>query len=310
MTVMTARLTQATPPAPSLEVLGGRHQGVNLLLTQACYVIGSDAADQLVLGDAGVVAGHLQLRLDGRRVCIEARGEQVVLEQRGRQRLIARGTGYRTELPVVVRLGEARLRLSGAPGSAPVVPVWYGRPQWLLALGVMGLCAGAVAMLQPAPAPAATHSAKPVAPLATALEPTLEQARQDLQQRARVAGLQGLSVTTHAQGLRIAGSIAPGQREAWQSLQRQFDTRYGRQFVLHGAVQVRPPTPRPVLELQAAWFGSNPYVIDSRGERLYPGAVLDGGWRIERIADDRIQLAHEQERFELSLAAPAAVPQG
>jgi len=304
MTVMTARLTEVPRQFPTLEVLDGRHQGVNLLLTEGCYVIGSDAADQLVLGDAGIAAGHLRLRLDGQRIGIEALGEQVLLEQRGRRRLIVRGTGYRADLPVVVHLGGARLRLRGAPGTAPMVPVWYGRPQWLLAMIFMGLCAGALAMLQPAQMPSPSTTGSPTIPARPAAEPTLEQARQELQQRMKSAGLEDLSVTSHAQGLRIAGSISAAQRDAWQALQRHFDAHYGRRFVLHGAVQLRPPTPRPELALQAAWFGPNPYVIDTTGERLYPGALLEGGWRIEQIADHRIQLAHERERFELTLAAP------
>lgn len=304
MTVMTARLTEVPKQFPTLEVLGGRHQGVNLALTEGCYVIGSNGADQLVLSDPGVVAGHLRLRLDQHRVCIEALGEQVMLEQRGRSRLIGRGTGYRADLPVVVQLGQVRFSVRAAPGTVPAAPVWYGRPQWLLALVFMGLCAGAVAMLQPVDSsPAGTV---PIPALAAPLpsEPTIQQARQDLQHRAEIAGLDEVRVTADAQELLIVGSVAPTQRDAWQALQRHFDARYGRLFVLHGAVQVRAPTPRPVLTVQAAWFGPNPYVIDTTGERLYPGAVLEGGWRIERIADDRIQLAHERERFELTLAAP------
>ena len=304
MTVMTARLTEVPMQFPTLEVLGGRHQGVNLALTEGCYLIGSDDADQLVLGDPGVVAGHLRLRLDRHRVCIEAQGEQVLLEQRGRSRLIARGTGYRADLPVVVQLGEARLGVRAAPGTVPAAPVWYGRPQGLLALAFMGLCAGAVAMLQPVDGASSATLPGPALSVPPPSEPTLEQALQDLRHRAESAGLEEVSVTAHAQGLRIAGSIAPTQRDAWQALQRHFDARYGRRFVLHGAVQVRAPTPRPALNVQAAWFGPNPYIIDTTGERLYPGAVLEGGWRIERIADDRIQLAHERERFELTLAAP------
>lgn len=302
MTVMTSGLTQAPLQFPTLDVLEGRHQGVNLVLTQQTYAIGSDAADQLVLGDAGVAAHHLTLRLDGARVHLEARGEEIRLEQRGHTRLLARGTGYRASLPVILQIGEARLRLSGPSQPAAPVPVWYGRPQWLIAVLFMGLCAGAVAMLQPVGErlPLASQAAESIPRAGQHM--TLDQARADLQQQAKASGLQGLAVAIQGQGLRVAGSILPAQREAWQALQRHFDAHYARQFVLHGDVRVSPPTPRPLLNIQAAWFGTNPYVIDATGERLYPGSMLDGGWRIERIAEQRIQLVHDRERFDLTLA--------
>jgi hypothetical protein len=55
------------------------------------------------------------------------------------------------------------------------------------------------------------------------------------------------------------------------------------------------------VHFQAVWLGPQPYVINERGRRLYPGAGLDDGWVLQRIENDRVVLVRDGRQFELTL---------
>ncbi|WP_236551377.1 SctD/MshK family protein [Billgrantia tianxiuensis] len=57
----------------------------------------------------------------------------------------------------------------------------------------------------------------------------------------------------------------------------------------------------PALQFQAVWFGDNPYVVDARGERLYPGAPLQEGWVLAEIAEGRVTVRRDGTEFSLTL---------
>jgi len=301
---------------PRLEVTAGIHRGVSLPLDEAVYCIGSGAAANLMLRDAGVAERHLTLRLSARHVGVEATGGDVRVIRNGRETAIARGHGYRGRLPVDIRIGTATLRLAMPQADGPAAnPVWYGKTQWAIAALFMFICAGALAVLRDGP----MHSAEPEslqrltlaeeqpaeAPSAT----SLQMARADLASQARASGLNGLKLDASAGQVRVSGTLQPGQEQDWLTLQQYFDGRYGRQYVLRGDVSVRESAPRPRVNFQAVWFGDNPYVINASGARLYPGAPLEGGWKLERIEDGQVVLALGEERFALTLG-PSPVPEG
>ncbi|KIP87902.1 MULTISPECIES: FHA domain-containing protein [Pseudomonas] len=300
---------------PRLDVTAGIHRGVSLSLDEAVYSIGSGAAANLMLRDAGVAERHLTLRFSARHVGVEATGGDVRVIRGGRETMIARGHGYRGRLPVDIRVGDATLRLAMPQRGTAANPVWYGKAQWAIAALFMFICAGALAMLRDSP----MYAAEPESlqrltiaeeqPAQVPRAASLQLARADLASQAKAAGLNNLKLDASAGQLRVSGTVEPGQEQDWLALQQYFDGRYGRQYVLRGDVSVRENAARPRVNFQAVWFGDNPYVINASGARLYPGAPLEGGWKLERIEDGQVVLALGDERFALTLG-PSPVPEG
>ena len=320
MSQMTAMASSSALPnssdLPRLDVTAGVHRGVSLPLDEAVYSIGSGAAANLMLRDAGVEERHLTLRFSARHVGIEASGGDVHVIHAGRETTITRGHGYRARLPVDIRIGEATLRLGMPQRGGPAAnPVWYGKAQWAIAALFMFICAGALAMLRdgpiydPAPESLQRLSITEEQAVPAPEAASLQLARADLANQAKAAGLNNLKLDAGAGQLRVSGTVEHGQEQDWLALQHYFDGRYGRQYVLRGDVSVRESAARPRVNFQAVWFGDNPYVINASGARLYPGAPLDGGWKLERIEDGEVVLALGDERFALTLG-PSPAPEG
>lgn len=315
---MTAIASSSAVPnsgdLPRLDVTAGVHRGVSLPLDDALYTIGSGATANLMLRDVGVAERHLTLRFGARHVGVEATGGDVHVIHAGRETTIARGHGYRGRLPVDIRIGEATLRLAMPQRGGPAAnPVWYGKAQWAIAALFMFICAGALAMLRDTPLNASEPeslqrlSIAEEQPAPAPKAASLQLARADLANQAKAAGLNALKLDASASQVRVSGTVEPGQEQDWLALQQYFDGRYGRQYVLHGDVSVRESAVRPRVNFQAVWFGDNPYVINGSGARLYPGAPLEGGWKLERIEDGQVVLAQGEERFALTLG-PSPAP--
>ena len=304
MTVLTSPNTVAAQPSaarPLLTVTQGLHQGGRIRLDGTVYTVGSTAEADFILNDPGIAPRHLVLRLEGDRVAVEALGGDVRVDDgRGRSTLVPAGSGYRAELPLGLTLGEARLSVQPArPVPVQAAPQRLGRVQWLIALGLMGLCAVAFAMRDESPrsrvaTAAAAMPATPVAPSpATALA--------WLQAEAHNAGLTSVAFSQAGGQLVASGHTDPSQQARWDALRQGFDARYGRHVMLKSTVLSRAEVARPRVHFQAVWFGAQPYVINEGGKRLYPGASVGDGWSLDRIEEDQVVLARGDERFTLTL---------
>ncbi|MFC3282187.1 SctD/MshK family protein [Litchfieldella rifensis] len=122
-----------------------------------------------------------------------------------------------------------------------------------------------------------------------------------LKQQLAQAGLDNLHVEDAGNHLVVSGEFAPNRYNDWQSVQRWFDQRYGSSQVLISNARPGLTPEKPEFQFQAVWFGENPYVIDARGERLYPGASLPEGWVLSDIKDNRVTLRRGDDRFSLTL---------
>lgn len=303
MTAMASPSSASNRASPTLTVMAGLHRGVSLVLDEPGCSIGSGASASLVLGDSGIADEHLRLRFAGRQLIVEATGGDVAVIDEGREIAVERGRGYRAHFPLEITLGQARVRLAGAEPDAPTPPVWYGKPQWLVAALFMLACAGAVAMLQERPQAVSPNLTGPVAeaPIAADQPLSLEEIRADLAQRAEASGLADVAFSVADGQLFASGSYAPDRQAAWNALQRHFDSHYASRHLLHRAVTAEALEADPQVKFQAVWLGENPYVINASGERLFPGAPVADGWVIERIAADQVLLARGERRFALTL---------
>ncbi|WP_242167350.1 MULTISPECIES: FHA domain-containing protein [unclassified Pseudomonas] len=281
--------------APTLTVTGGLHQGSSLVLDQPVYTLGADLAADLVLSDPGIAGLHLRLRFEGDQVAVEALGGDVLLSGNVR---IPHGSGHRARLPVQLRLGAAGVSLALPEGAQKPSDARRPFTPWSVAIVLLFLCAGALAVRNDAPI---AQTAVTAADVPVLKKPPRELAKAWLEQQLQAAHLDAIKVTNANGQLSAVGSFEQSQKPQWLALQQAFDQRYGQQIVLNPRVAVRADAARPRVRFQAVWFGTHPYVINDSGKRLYPGAALADNWVLERIENNQVILARGEERFTFTL---------
>lgn len=120
--------------------------------------------------------------------------------------------------------------------------------------------------------------------------------------RLSAENIQTLRVSVVDGRLAVTGKVSKQDAAAWAAIQQWFDQTYGGRLVL--ATEVSPASEvrsLPKLQLRAISYGEHPYIVMGDGERYYVGAVLDNGWILREIGEDRLLLAKEGEQ-------PVAVP--
>jgi hypothetical protein len=319
-TQVPVRLT--APREPVLEVTSGLHNGVQVALAPRRYRIGSGAGVDIVLRDAGVAPDHAAIRVDRGHARLEAANGDIRLGSR----TLPKGHGCVLRLPVHFALGDVALRIvmPGRPdrprGAGAAALHWLAqRRHGLIGITVALSAAGLVVAAWPTSGkpPTAQVAADPrinVAALgdlnklglglqgkADEVEPPrLDDVVRALGLRLATVDLAALKVTVAGDRPIVTGTVSKGSAEAWTSVQQWFDQTYGRSFTLGANVTVGDARASPAVRLQAVWFGPRPYVIAVNGARYYQDAVLDGGWVIREIGEDRVLLARNGE----SLAIP------
>jgi hypothetical protein len=279
---------------PTLTVTSGLHQGSSLVLDQPVYTLGADLAADLVLSDPAIAGLHLRLRFEGGQVAIEALGGDVLL---GANVRIPQGSGHRARLPLHLRIGTVGVSLALPEGAEKPAHAPRTFAPWIVATALLFLCAAALAFRNDSPP--APPAAFVDVPLVQA--PSHEQAKAWLEQQLQAAHLDAVKVSSSNGQLSAVGSFEQSQKPQWLALQQAFDQRYGQQIVLNPRVAVRADAARPRVRFQAVWFGTNPYVINDSGKRLYPGAALADNWVLERIENNQVILARGEERFTFTL---------
>ena len=316
----TRSVSRSVVVQPQLEIVEGLHAGVRLDLSDGEYSVGPTPNSDIVLRDKGVLARHAILRIERGEVRVEATGGEVRV---GTLR-IAAGNGCRLRLPAVIHLGEASLRLSRGDGADATL---FGkmttaarglsdRPMEVAGGVLLGAVAIAVAMqTAPRTAPDIARSQLAIsgaaerpasaedvvaakASSAAAAASTVKHAADDLENRLRVAGVNGVHITTDNQRVSAQGRLTAAQGAQWGAIQRWFDEKYGASVVL--TVNVALGQSGPLLRLQSVWFGERPYIIADNGSHYYQGSVLENGWILERINDDGLLLRKEDETFALN----------
>jgi hypothetical protein len=304
-----------------LEVLAGVHRGVTLLLDSPEYRIGSSPQADIVLSDPGVAAEHAILRVDRAGVRIDAIGAEIGVAQDR----IPVAHGCRTRLPVDIALGEAELSLSRPDLDAAdlqrrshlgAAAAWLARKPVTAAGALLGFVLAVTFVAQDG---AQTIRAERLFPKASAdasdaradfayvagprmadAKATAEQAARELGARLDAAKIQGLRVSAPDGRLTVSGKLGKQEAADWAAIQRWFDQTYGSRIVLTANISAAERQAMPSLPLQAIWYGEHPYIITTEGARFYQGAVLDNGWVVREIGEDRLLLAREGETVALT----------
>ena len=322
--------SKAIAARPELEVTGGFHSGVSLALDEGTYSIGSTPNADIVLRDPGVASEHALLRIEGGNVRIEAVGGDLGVGEE----LVTEGHGCKLRMPVEIAMGDARLKLSHPGGaetglfSGKLQPVgnFIARKPLMAAGGVI-CCALVVSIAtREASSPikvAEAGSSEPkqlaltkaayysdvdslakiggkVEPAAATQHASVEEAATQLLAKLKAMNIQSLRVTSGDKRVVVAGSLTKREAASWTSVQQWFDESYGGRVVLTANVSIGEGKGAPTLRLQAIWFGERPYVITEEGAHFYEGALLENGWTLQRIAEDRIVLEREGESLALT----------
>jgi hypothetical protein len=306
---------------PVLEITAGLHRGVRIEMRQRDYRIGSALSSDIVLRDAGVEAEHAVLSIEHGRMRLEAVAGVVELATGA----MAAGHGCHLRLPAEFRLGEAALRVNRGrrwpdrEGAAPMAGLrgWLARGARSLAcaaVAVAGILVFAAASLPGPELPGSAISDPPIKVAALgdvgglipavgragSEPPRIMEVVQNLAVRIEAAGLTGLKVTASGDRPMVSGTVSRHEAEAWTGVLQWFDQTYGPQLPLGTDVSVGDRRPAPALKLQALWLGARPYVIAADGVRYYQGSVLDGGWVIQEIGEDRALVARNGESLALA----------
>jgi hypothetical protein len=88
------------------------------------------------------------------------------------------------------------------------------------------------------------------------------------------------------------GTIDPKAAVQWQSVQRWFDERFEGDITLVNGVSVKTEKVPVSLSIEGVWRGDHPHLL-IRGQKYLEGAMLDGGWAIERIEAEKVLLRRE-----------------
>ena len=295
------------------EVVAGVHQGAELLLNRSDYRIGSSPNADIVLSDPGVAAEHAVLRIEHSTVRIDAIGADVTVEQT----LLPVLRGRRVRLPVSLAVGAARVSLSDPDRNGSPIGEFSRRlsAKPLAAAGVFACLVLAITVVAQGPqkmrtgdlatttgssvAGALEHSTPGSASTANSdgqSKSTVEDAAHELSARLDAAKIRTLRVSAVDGRLAVAGKVSKQDAIGWAAIQQWFDQTYGGHLVLTPEIGPDGEMRRmPAFQLQAIYYGEHPYIVSGDGERYFEGAVLDNGWIIRQIGEDRVLLAKDGE---------------
>jgi FOG: FHA domain len=294
-------LTDELATGPALAVVAGCHAGASFQLRDKVYRIGSTAEADIVLADPGIAPDHATIRIGRGSMTVEARGGNVDIAGHG---ILPSGYGRIVRLPAEIALGGARLRITDdrlppLPRAAQRI-MHLGRQIARTPLQLSCLALGTVLLLalpfvltewgaSPANPPVSQAAGTPIPTGATAVD-----AAEKLRARVAAAGLASLQIAT-ADGNRIVvtGVVPEKQMSAWSEIRSWFDATYAQNPLLVAQVSASDAVPIQNLRLRAIWFGEMPYIVTSDGRRHHEGAILEGGWRIERIDREAVTFARE-----------------
>jgi hypothetical protein len=295
------------------DVVAGAHRGAVLLLNEGDYRIGSSSDADIVLSDPGIVPEHAVLHVGRSELRLAATGAGVTVEQK----LLPVSHGCRVRLPANLMLGAAQIRLSGAGENAPSRGILWrslGVAGVLLGVGlavvvarglspVASAASVAIAVVSSDDGAAGDSTSQSSAGSSTArsVSPTVEEAVRALNARLEAARIQTLRISAENGRLSAMGTLAGRAAADWAAIQQWFDQTYGSRFVLTTRLDPSSePRTMPALQLQAIWYGARPYIVTADGEHYFNGAVLNNGWVIRDIGQDRVLLAKDGETVALN----------
>lgn len=259
-----------------LEIADGPNSGAVVSLAPGRYRLGSDTGDDIVLADQDVVPSHAVLELTADKAGITPMAGGIVLQRNalrtGQPKVLKRGA--------VVTIGGTRIRVAAT--AATHRP--QGRRLITGGLVLAGLIGAAVVYHGAAPARVDPATEAHAAESAAAAPSTLPQAVARFRDHLAGTGLAGKVEVSALGGVVLArGDIQAGDHDSWLEAQQWFDSHLGNRFALKDTVRAADSVQPPQLAIAAVSMEPVPNVVTQDGQRLVEGAVLQDGWKIDRI---------------------------
>ena len=295
-------LLPAPHEAPTLMVLAGLHHGATASLDRPDMMIGSDECCDVVLLDPDVAARHARIRYDARQqVIIVAEDDDLVLYEAGKPRdplHLQKGHGVRCRLPVELVMGsQVRVQLlPTAMVRSHRRTLWWRGGSIAAAALLLSTLTYALSPSIPAPLLNAEQAVRSQPQV-----PTLAQMQAELKNELQRVQLSQLQVSTEGGVLQVSGPLSESQQTTWQKIRYWLDGRIGARQVVMTHFTVPDDTPPSASDISAVWFGASPYVIGSRGNKVFPGQTLAQGWVIDTIEAQGIRLHKNDQHWVLTL---------
>ncbi len=304
-----------------VQVKSGLHAGVTQDLPPGRYIVGSASDADLVLSDAALAPQHYAIETLGSTLRIEALADGV---QVGESTSLSTGESCAVARTVEVLAGDVHIVWT-PPGDALSSSAdrrRFSKSLHLIVAVVVAFAAETLVFMQPIAdasimrtsssqaavftgspvdtlsAPSKSASVVPVLPVKASVSNAvprplvkidLTKAAADLNKRAEEAGLVDIKVTAEASTVTAAGTVDPKALSRWQSTQQWFDQQVEGQVTLVNRVTVQAETLPASLAIEGVWRGAQPHLV-IRGQKYLEGAMVDGGWSIQRIEAERVVL--------------------
>lgn len=320
-----------TTTVTRLLVLSGLHAGASCELPGGGRLIGSGAADDVILGDAGILPGHLTLDVQGAAATLRPAHAGVAVDGAA----LPPDDPFTAALPLELSLAGVALRIEAkrngeahaadaarAPpassnslldsvlaGLRPALKPAWRLPALACAAAALVTLASAVSSTasdaQDAERPATAPAPAPIETAGTAPDPaptplTLADAVRDLRAEFATRSLAGIQLAASDGTILARGQLDPQREEDWRRVQRWFDGRhgrYGRNATLVDEVRFAL-APAPAVQVDAVWAGRNPNVV-IKGQRFFEGATLPNGYHLQRILPDELLVERDGQRLAL-----------
>lgn len=285
----------AGPTGPAgwqIEIEQGPNRGAVLALEIGKFSIGAGLSNDIILADATVAGEQATLSLDGHTAILRPLAPGISVE--GKE--IPAGASVAIAAGTVIHAGDTVMKMHGPRVRRP----WW---VWTMLAVPVILLATFGAALVGFTSPSADKTRAPVRPAATnGPAASSAEAVSVLGARLQEAGLGDRVTVSPGSGAVIAEGVLPAaDMSRWADQQVWFDGRYKGTLSLVSRVRLAGAEEVPNLKVSAVSTGATPYIITSNGDRFVEGAVVDGGWTIEKILADRVILSRGGKRVEVAL---------
>jgi hypothetical protein len=310
----------------TMSIESGLYAGSSHEFAPGRYTIGSSVDADIVLMEADVEPLDALIDATGPEIQVEAMAGRISV---GAQKHLATGARQVVAMPLRMNIGVVQLHFSRANDLDPQSqggPFGPSRSRLVMGVGLVSIVSIALMMHSLADVPisqttGAFHGDVRQVLLASTANvpdiPSTEGARDAVPREreggANVPDLASGKVKAAADAMRAevermgilnvliepgvgivaaTGTIDPKAAAQWQTVQRWFDERFEGDITLVNGVSIKTEKVPVSLSIEGVWRGDHPHLL-IRGQKYLEGAMLDGGWAIERIEAEKVLLRRE-----------------
>ncbi|MDE5453996.1 hypothetical protein GWE18_14190 [Bradyrhizobium sp. CSA112] len=312
----------------TMSIESGLYAGSSHEFAPGRYTIGSSVDADIVLMEADVEPIHALIDATGPEIQVEALAGRISV---GAQKHLATGARQIVATPLRINIGAVQLHFSRADDSSPqsrsgLLGASMPRSRLVMGAGLVGIVSIGLMMHSMADVPisqttGAFHGGvRQVLLASTANVPDISPAEvareavpREREGSANVPDLASDRVKAAADAMRAeverigilnvliepgigivaaTGTIDPKAAAQWQTVQRWFDERFEGDITLVNGVSIKTEKVPVSLSIEGVWRGDHPHLL-IRGQKYLEGAMLDGGWAIERIEAEKVLLRRE-----------------